>query len=76
MFDLQSSEAEVDQSAEVRTFTRKTLSAWLGGSWQEVEIVTEDRIPRALKKGQVLDIDLSLSHDGNFVACAWIEVSQ
>ena len=38
--------------------------------------MTEDRIPRALKKGQVLDIDLSLSHDGNFVACAWIEMSQ
>jgi len=76
VFELQSSEAEVDQSAEVRTFTRKTLSAWLGVSWQEVEIVTEDRIPRALKKGQALDIDLSLSHDGNFVACAWIEMSQ
>ena len=76
VFDLQSIETGVDQSAEVRTFTRRTLSAWLGVSWQEVEVVTENRIPRALKKGRALDIDLSLSHDGNFVACAWIEVSQ
>jgi hypothetical protein len=60
---------------EVRTFTRKALGSWLGISWLEVEIVTENRIPRALKRGQALKIDLSLSHDGNFVACAWIEAA-
>ena len=75
VLSLESRIEPFDESMEVRTFTRKALGSWLGISWLEVEIVTENRIPRALKRGQALKIDLSLSHDGNFVACAWIEAA-
>ena len=75
VLSLESRIGPLDESMEVRTFTRKALGSWLGISWAEVEIVTENRIPRALKRGQALGIDLSLSHDGNFVACAWIEAA-
>ena len=75
VLSLESRIGPLDESMEVRTFTRKALGSWLGISWLEVEIVTENRIPRALKRGQALKIDLSLSHDGNFVACAWIEAA-
>ncbi|MEO2158087.1 MAG: 4'-phosphopantetheinyl transferase superfamily protein [bacterium] len=71
VLSLESRNGPFDSSMEVRTFTRKALGSWLGISWAEVEIVTENRIPRVTRGGKRLEIDLSLAHDGNFVACAW-----
>jgi hypothetical protein len=71
VLSLESQNRSFDSSMEVRTFARKALGSWLEVSWTEVEIVTENRIPRATRRGKRLEIDLSLAHDGNFVACAW-----
>ena len=40
----------------------------------EIEIVSVNRIPQAQRQGQPLPFDLSLSHDGRFVSCAWESV--
>jgi len=71
VLSLESQNRSFDSSMEVRTFARKALGSWFEVSWTEVEIVTENRIPRATRRGKRLEIDLSLAHDGNFVACAW-----
>ncbi|MCH7666284.1 MAG: 4-phosphopantetheinyl transferase family protein [Acidobacteria bacterium] len=63
--------AEEGFSERVRELARIALSALLNIAPIEVRIVSEDRIPRAQRRGQPLPFDLSLSHDGRFVSCAW-----
>ena len=54
---------------------RRLASSALGGLLEvtpsEIEIVSVDRVPRCLWRGDPLPYDLSLSHDGRFVSCAW-----
>ena len=63
--------AEEGFSERVRELARSALGALLNIAPNEVRIVSEDGIPRAQRRGQPLPFDLSLSHDGCFVACAW-----
>lgn len=58
-------------SERVRRLARSTLGVLLNIAPSEVEIVSEDRIPRAQRCGVPVPCDLSLSHDGRFVSCAW-----
>ena len=65
----------------VRRLAQEALGDHLNLAPSEVQIVTVDRIPQAQRKtalrqgatgrGEPLPVDLSLSHDGRFVACAW-----
>jgi phosphopantetheinyl transferase (holo-ACP synthase) len=55
----------------VRRLAQSALGAFLDLSPSEVEIFSTDRIPLAQRKGVPLPFDLSLSHDGRFVSCAW-----
>jgi len=73
VLSLESRNGQFDSSMEVRTFTRKALGAWLGVSWMDVEVVTKNKVPLAMRRGKHLEVDLSLSHDGNFVSCAWTD---
>lgn len=63
--------AEEGFSERVRELARSALGALLNIAPNEVRIVSEDGIPRAQRRGQPLPFDLSLSHDGRFVSCAW-----
>ena len=62
---------ERQSSQRVRRLAQSGLSAFLNLAPSEVEIVSTDRIPLAQRKGVPLPFDLSLSHDGRFVSCAW-----
>ena len=61
-----------------RDRVRRLASSALGGLLEiapsELEIVSVNRIPQAQRQGQPLPFDLSLSHDGRFVSCAWESV--
>lgn len=64
--------AEEDRLRErVRRLASSALGALLNIAPNEIEIVSADRIPQAQRQGQPLPFDLSLSHDGRFVSCAW-----
>ena len=73
VLSLESRNGQFDSSMEVRLFARKALGAWLGVSWMDVEVVTKNKVPLAMRRGKHLEVDLSLSHDGNFVSCAWTD---
>ena len=67
--------AEEEQSSErARKVARSALGALLNIAPTEVQIVSVDRIPRAQQHGEPLPFDLSISHDGRFVSCAWESV--
>jgi phosphopantetheinyl transferase (holo-ACP synthase) len=59
----------------LRDRVRRLASSALGGLLEiapsEIEVVSVNRIPQAQRQGQLLPFDLSLSHDGRFVSCAW-----
>ena len=61
-----------------RERVRRLASSALGGLLEiapnEIEIVSVNRVPQAQRQGQPLAFDLSLSHDGRFVSCAWESV--
>ena len=63
--------AEDDCSERVRELARCALADVLNIAPLEIRIVSQDHIPRAQRRGETLPFDLSLSHDGRFVACAW-----
>jgi len=58
----------------VRRLASSALGAFLEIAPGEIEIVSVNRIPQAQRQGQPLPFDLSLSHDGRFVSCAWESV--
>jgi len=70
-----------DPSERVRKLARAALAAQLNIAPGEIRIATVEGIPRVQRRvtprrgpperGESLPIDLSLSHDGRFVACAW-----
>lgn len=68
--------ADIDPSERVRRLACSELAAQLNIAQEAVRIVTSAGIPRARQQGtrgleEYLPVDLSLSHDGPFVACAW-----
>ena len=68
-------------SRQVRRLARGAMGEYLNLAPSEIRIIDVDRIPRArhlrehrhdaLEPARPLPVDLSLSHDGRFVACAW-----
>jgi phosphopantetheinyl transferase (holo-ACP synthase) len=62
---------EPHSSERVRRLARSALGGLLDIASSEVEIVSVNRVPHAQRQGQRLPFDLSLSHDGRFVSCAW-----
>lgn len=54
-----------------RLLANSAISAFFDIVQSEIEIISVDRIPQALHRGESLPFDLSLSHDGRFVSCAW-----
>jgi len=57
--------------ARVRAVARSALAAALSKATADVEIMSFGRIPVAVSGRARLPVDLSLSHHGRFVACAW-----
>jgi len=55
----------------VRRLASSALGAVLEITPSEIEIVSVDRVPKLLWRREPLPYDLSLSHDGRFVSCAW-----
>jgi phosphopantetheinyl transferase (holo-ACP synthase) len=66
----------LDAGARVRDLARSALASALSAVPSDVVIAAAaKRVPRAWVRGRKLTIDLSLSHHGRFVACAWSRVS-
>jgi len=58
-------------SARVRSMARAAVGSVLSIAPPEIEIATAAKIPVALWRKLPLPVDLSLSHHGSFLACAW-----
>ena len=58
-------------SARVRATARSAIGSVLSISPSEIEITTVGKVPVALWNKSPLPVDLSLSHHGRFLACAW-----
>ncbi len=54
----------------VRRFTIDEMTPWLGARAGDLELVSEDRVPRLRLGGRPVPADVSLSHHGRFVAFA------
>ena len=64
--------ASVDRpSVRVREVAQTAVGSLMNLSPSEIEILTDGGIPAPHRRDQRLPIDLSLSHHGRFVACAW-----
>lgn len=64
-----------DASAAVRRLAVQTVARTLDRAPEDLRIVAPpatapDRAPRALHRDDVLPVDLSISHDGDWIACA------
>ena len=70
------------ESAAVRVGARGDLATLLGVSEERIEIVcspgpTSQRPPRVLLDGEQAEADVSLSHDGSWIAWAtWVRDAQ
>lgn len=62
---------ERDASDRARLLVRSALAVASNLTPAAIRILAEDRIPRAQYASDILPFDLSMSHDGRFVACAW-----
>ncbi|MFV1988533.1 MAG: 4'-phosphopantetheinyl transferase superfamily protein [Gemmatimonadota bacterium] len=63
--------AAAHASARVRTMARSAVGSLLSIAPAEIEIAPAGRIPVATWRKLPLPVDLSLSHHGRFLACAW-----
>jgi hypothetical protein len=67
----------VEASARVRQLARSALASGLSIVPADLVIAAAaKRVPRMSLWGQKLPIDLSFSHHGRFVACAWERVTE
>ena len=67
----------IEASARVRQLARSALASGLSIVPSEIVIVAAaKRVPRVWWRGRKLPIDLSFSHHGRFVACAWRRVTR
>ena len=60
-----------DPSGHVRELARTAVGSLVNVSPVEIEIASAGGIPSARLREERLPVDLSLSHHGRFVACAW-----
>ncbi len=58
-------------SIRVRELARTAVGSLMNISPAEIDIVTQGGIPTLRRQDERLPVDLSLSHHGRFVACAW-----
>lgn len=58
----------------VRELALRAVAPLIPAEGHELSIVTEDGIPTLRRDGAPLPVDLSLSHHGRLVACAWSDV--
>ena len=58
-------------SVRVRELARTAVGSLMNISPAELDIVTQGGIPTLRRQDERLPVDLSLSHHGRFVACAW-----
>ena len=58
-------------SLEVRELARGAIGSFLSICPGEIEVATEGGIPVLCRRQRRLPVDVSLSHHGRFVACAW-----
>lgn len=61
----------IEASQAVRRLAVQAVSTALGLPERELRVVSTSRVPSIERKGEALPVDLSLSHHGRFVACAW-----
>lgn len=54
-----------------RELARRAVAPLLAMDPDEIRVVLRDRIPHLSNAGRILPVDLSLSHHGRVVACAW-----
>lgn len=67
---------EYDLGERARALAQSAISALFDLTPSELRIVSEDQIPQPWRHGKPLPVDLSLSHDGRFVSCAWQEIER
>ncbi len=58
-------------SLEVRELARKGIGSFLRICPGEIELASDGGIPVLCRRQRRLPVDVSLSHHGRFVACAW-----
>jgi hypothetical protein len=62
----------LEASARVRKLARSAIASALSAVPSEIVIAAAAKsVPRVMWRGQRLPVDLSFSHHGRFVACAW-----
>ncbi|MGB5302419.1 MAG: 4'-phosphopantetheinyl transferase superfamily protein [Gemmatimonadota bacterium] len=67
----------VEASARVRKLARSAIASALSAVPSDIVIAAAaKRVPRVTWRGQRLPVDLSLSHHGRFVACAWGRITR
>jgi phosphopantetheinyl transferase len=67
----QGKSAALNASERVRALARSAIGSALSIAPSEIRITSADGVPVAFWKRSPLPIDLSLSHHGRYVACAW-----
>jgi phosphopantetheinyl transferase len=60
-------------SQRVRDLARAAVGSVMNVCPSEIEIQSDAGIPTLHRADQRLPLDLSMSHDGRFIACAWAE---
>ena len=60
-----------DASEAVRDLARDSIASGMAVAPEDVELEASGRIPEVRMRDARLRVDLSLSHDGRYVACAW-----
>ncbi len=67
----------LEASVRVRRLARSALASALSAVPSDIVIAAAaKRVPRVTWRGQSLPVDLSFSHHGRFVACAWGRISR
>ena len=61
-------------SERVRDVARAAVGSLMNVCPSDIEIQSDAGIPTLHRAGKRLPVDLSMSHDGRFVACAWSEI--
>lgn len=66
----------LEASARVRQLARSAVASALSVVPSDIDIAAAARrVPQVLWRGRKLPVDLSFSHHGRFVACAWGRLS-
>ena len=61
-----------DPSRIVRELARESIASGMAVASEEVRVESSGRIPQVRMGDTELQVDLSLSHHGRYVACAWV----